>query len=183
MYFVSRVFELSGLSHFAALMRNVSANAYLRNPLARAFRMGRHFLLQVKGRIIFGRKVGILGNFTVINPANVTIGAGCGINHEVFILGANKIEIGSNVVLSARCMLIDSGLELRGFAATEFPAHTSSFIRIEDGAWIGAAAIILPGVVVGRKSVVGAGSVVTKEVAAFTIVAGNPARVVGRTDE
>ena len=131
---------------------------------------------------MFGRSVGILGNFTVLNPANVSIGSNCGVNHGVFILGANRIEIGSYVILSARCMLLDSGLELSKFSAAEFPSHTSSFIKIEDGVWIGAGAIILPGVTIGKKSVVGAGSVVTRNVPPFTVVAGNPARPIGRTD-
>jgi len=146
------------------------------------FSLFRYMLLQLKGLIIFGKSVGVLGNFTVVNPRNVFIGRHCGINHGVFILGQNRIDIGSGVVLSARCMLIDSGLELKNFAFIEFPSHFGNFIRIEDGVWIGAGAIILPGVTLGRKSVVGAGSVVTKDVPPFTVVAGNPARPIGRTD-
>lgn len=138
--------------------------------------------LNLYGYLIFGRRVGVLGYFTICNPSNVSIGANCGINHGVFILGRKRIEIGSGVVLSAHCMLIDSGLDLKGYSTKPFPEHTDSFIRIEDDAWIGAGAIILPGVTIGRKSVVGAGSVVTKDVPAFTVVAGNPARAIGRTD-
>ena len=147
------------------------------------FRKLAHAWLQLKGRIVFGKRVGILGDFTVVNPANVTIGEHCGINHGVFILGHERIKIGNHVVLSARVMLIDTGLEVAGFAKAEFPAHTSSAIRIEDGAWIGAGAIVLAGVTVGKKSVVGAGSIVTRDVPPYSIVAGNPARVIGRTDE
>lgn len=142
-----------------------------------------HYFLQIKGYLVFKRKVGILGNFIVVNPRNVVIGVHCGINHGVFILGANRIEIGSYVILSARCMLIDSGLELKNYVHIDFPKHSSNSIKIGDGAWIGAGAIILPGVTVGKKSVVGAGSIVTKDVPAFTIVAGNPARPIGRTDD
>ena len=147
------------------------------------FRKLSHYLLQLKGWIVFGKRVGILGNFTVANPSNVTIGRHCGINQDVFILGHHRVEIGDYVVLSARVMIIDTGLQIAGFAKAEFPAHVSAPVRIEDGAWIGAGAIILPGVTIGRKSVVGAGSIVTRDVAACSIVAGNPARVIGRTDE
>lgn len=147
------------------------------------FSILRYVLLQLKGWMIFGKSVGVLGNFTVVNPKNVHIGKHCGINHGVFILGHNRIEIGSHVVLSARVMLIDSGLVLKDFQKSEFPSHFPSFVCIQDGAWIGVGAIILPGVTVGRKAVVGAGSVVTKDVDPFTIVAGNPARLIGRTDE
>lgn len=54
---------------------------------------------------------------------------------------------------------------------------------VEEGASIGAHATILPGVRLGRYCMVGAGSVVTKDIAPFTLVAGNPARVIGRVDE
>ena len=54
---------------------------------------------------------------------------------------------------------------------------TTQGIVVEDGAWIGGGAIILDGVRIGRNAVVGAGAVVTKDVPAYTIVAGNPARV------
>ncbi|MFN2628822.1 MAG: hypothetical protein ABR569_09335 [Gaiellaceae bacterium] len=50
---------------------------------------------------------------------------------------------------------------------------------IEDGAWIGHGAIILPGRKIGRGAIVGAGSVVTRDVAPLEIVGGNPARVIG----
>lgn len=55
--------------------------------------------------------------------------------------------------------------------------------RVEDGASIGAGAVLLPGVVVGVRAVVGAGSVVTRSVAPGDVVVGNPARPVGRRDE
>jgi acetyltransferase-like isoleucine patch superfamily enzyme len=142
----------------------------------------RYAWLQLKGLRVFGRRVGILGDFTVVNPANVRIGRDCGINHGVFILGAARIEIGDGVVLSAGAMLLDSGLDLANYATTAVPAHVNSYVVIEDGVWIGARAIVLPGVTVGRKSVVGAGSIVTRDVPPFAIVVGNPARQVGRTD-
>jgi acetyltransferase-like isoleucine patch superfamily enzyme len=56
-------------------------------------------------------------------------------------------------------------------------------VHLREGCWIGAGAIILPGVTVGRNAVVGAGAVVTRDVADFTLVAGNPARVIRRTDD
>ena len=142
----------------------------------------RYAYRQFRGLLIFRRRVGVFGHFTVGNARNIRIGRDCGINHGVFILGHNRIEIGDGVVLSAASMLIDSGLETFGFAASIRPKHIESFVVIEDGAWIGAGAIILPGVTVGKKSIVGAGSVVSRDVPAFTIVAGNPARQIGRTD-
>jgi acetyltransferase-like isoleucine patch superfamily enzyme len=51
-------------------------------------------------------------------------------------------------------------------------------VRIEKGCWIGEKVIILPGVNIGERSIIGAGSVVTKSIPAYSIAVGNPARVI-----
>lgn len=135
----------------------------------------RFWLLQLKGFMCFGRRVGVLGDFIVVNPQRVSVGRDLGINHGVFILGHTGIEIGDGVVLSARCMLLDGGLDVTKFIDQEFPAHVGGAIKIGNGVWVGAGAIILPGVTIGEKAIVGAGSVVTKDVPDFAVVAGNPA--------
>ena len=139
--------------------------------------------LEVKWWLILKKRVGVFGNFTVVHPENVSIGNDCGINHGVFILGASKIQIGSRVVLSARCMLIDAGLNSTEFGIKPFPDHSYGPIIIEDGVWIGAGAIILPGVCIGRNSIIGAGSVVTKNIPDGSLAVGNPARVVKKLYE
>ncbi len=141
-------------------------------------------LLRLRGWWLFGRwDVGIFGPFTVLRPKNVRLGANCAINHEVFLHGAAGITIGNDVVLSARCMLIDASLNRDGFAATATRHYQNKPITIEDGVWVGAAAVILPGVTIGRRSIIGAGSVVTRDVPPFTIVAGNPARAIGTVEQ
>jgi acetyltransferase-like isoleucine patch superfamily enzyme len=136
----------------------------------------KRYRLAAKGRRLFGRKVAVFGDFTVIHPENVKIGDNCAINHGVFIVARCGIEIGDDVVLSARAMLIDVGLDPKTFAEPEARKYTEGRIRVGRGAWIGAGAIILPGVTVGERSVVGAGSVVTRDVPPLSVVAGNPAR-------
>ena len=51
-------------------------------------------------------------------------------------------------------------------------------VSVQTGAWIGAGAIILPGVSIGRNSVIGAGAIVTKDIPPFSVAVGNPARVI-----
>jgi len=134
-----------------------------------------YYVLQLKAFTVFGRRVHAHGNFKVGNSKNVTIGNHCGINEGVYILGHSRTSIGNRVVLSARVMLIDSGLDL---SASSRP-HLDGRIIIEDDVWVGAGAVILDGVHVGRGAVVGAGAVITRDVAPGDIVAGVPARRIG----
>lgn len=129
---------------------------------------------QVYGYIYFGKRVYVHGRFKVGIKKNLFLGDRCSINHDVYILAYNKIVIGDDVTLSARCMLVDSGLDL------DKPGHKhiNSSIELKRGSWIGAGAIILPGVTVGECSVVGAGSVVSRDVPPYSVVAGNPAKVI-----
>lgn len=133
-----------------------------------------YYVLQVRGLLVFRKRVYVHGWFKVGNARNISIGNRCSINEGVYLLGRCRIDIGNEVTLSARCMLIDSGLQL----GVEQREHIDGPIAVEDGAWIGAGAIVLPNVRIGRKSVVGAGSVVTRDVPPYAIVAGNPARVI-----
>lgn len=134
----------------------------------------RHYFLQLYGLFLFRKRVYVHGLFRVGNSKNVFIGNGCHINSGVYILGNLKVVIGNNVVLSVDAKVLDAGLNLDFSGDLK---HLSSSVIIEDGAWIGAGAIILPGVIVGDHSVVAAGAVVTKDVPSSVIVAGNPAKI------
>jgi acetyltransferase-like isoleucine patch superfamily enzyme len=142
----------------------------------------KRYWLASKARRRFGRRVAVFGDFTVIQPRNVRIGSNCAINHGVFIIGKCGIDIGDEVVLSARVMLIDATLDPATFGEPSDRKYVDDPIRIERGAWIGAGAIILPGVTIGERSVVGAGSVVTHDVPPLSVVAGNPARLIRKID-
>ena len=128
--------------------------------------------------LVLGKRVSAHGFFEVQGPENVNIGTGCSINAGVFILGRGKTTIGNDVTLSARVMLIDAGLD----PESKDRIHVESYVRIHDRVWIGAGAIVLPGVTIGEGSVVGAGSVVTKDIGPYSIAIGNPARVVKAID-
>jgi acetyltransferase-like isoleucine patch superfamily enzyme len=119
------------------------------------------------------------------------------IGNNVFIGGrsligsACNINIGDDVLISYDCMIQDNDNHHSSYSVRKNDTrdwkngqqHNWSItpqkaIHIEKGAWIGAKAIILKGVTIGEGSVVGAGSVVTKDVKPYTIVAGNPARLI-----
>ena len=144
------------------------------------YKLIKYLILQIYGFLIFKKRVNVFGWFTVVNKNNIVMGNNCAINSGVFFLGRDEIVIGDNVILSARCMLIDAGLEADNYLNLKEPIHnyTKSFIHIEDNVWVGAGAIILPGVTICRNSIIAAGAVVTKDVPSYVVVAGNPARII-----
>jgi len=117
-----------------------------------------------------------------IGSTRIVIGRGCSINHGVFLDGSAPVTLGRNVSLGMNVLVI-TGTHQPGSAVNRADgAFTAGPVTIEDGAWIGAAAIILPGVTIGHGAIVGAGSVVMKDVSPDTVVLGNPARLVRRLD-
>ncbi len=103
----------------------------------------------------------------------IRIGARVFLNCGTVIISVDEVVIGDDVAFAHEVMVIDShshGVEGR--------PHVDAPVRIGDGTWIGARAMVLPGVTIGRRVLVAAGSVVTRDVPDDVLVAGNPARVV-----
>ena len=133
--------------------------------------------LKIYGIVVTGnRTTRTHGFFRILKRRNVRIGDRCEFNTGVIIQGRRDVRIEDDVVLSPGCILMDSGFDVDSFAVEGARKHIDSFILIKRGSWIGTGAIILPGVTVGEHSIVGAGSVVTKDVEPYTVVAGNPAK-------
>lgn len=96
----------------------------------------------------------------------------------------SEIRIGSHVMFGPEVVVIGGGhnADVPGTFMTEVHQKSGNEdlgVVIEDDVWIGARAIILRGVLVGRGAIIGAGAVVTKSVPPYSIVGGNPARVIG----
>jgi len=103
----------------------------------------------------------------------IRIGDRVFINSGVVLFSAHAITIGNDVAIANEAYLMDTDSHgVEGRPVKEAP------IVIGDGTWIGARAIILPGVTIGRRCLVAAGAVVSRDVPDDTLVAGNPAREV-----
>ena len=139
-----------------------------------------------RGGVTLGDNVRIAA-FTVIEATGVIarlgegfeIGANSNLGHFSYVGAAGGVQIGQGVLIGQR---VSFHSENHVFDRPDIPIKaqgvTQRGIVIEDDCWLGAGAVFLDGVTVGRGSVIAAGSVVTKDVAAYSVMAGVPAKLV-----
>jgi acetyltransferase-like isoleucine patch superfamily enzyme len=119
----------------------------------------------------------IFGNITV------KIGNETFIGHQSIITGGlATIEIGSYCDISDRVSIVCGSHEIDALGLRAAGKGIGKDIKIGDGVWIGYGAIILPGVTIGNKAIIAAGSVVNKDVEEGTIVGGNPMKFIRKID-
>jgi acetyltransferase-like isoleucine patch superfamily enzyme len=103
----------------------------------------------------------------------IRIGDRVFINCGTVLLSVLEVEIGDDVALANEVYIMDSNSH-----GVEGRPHVEAPVRIGNGTWVGARAMVLPGVTIGQRVVVGAGAVVTRDVPDDVLIAGNPAQVV-----
>jgi acetyltransferase-like isoleucine patch superfamily enzyme len=134
---------------------------------------------------IFPYKLFKIGNYSIIEDfATVNNGVGeviIGNNSRIGIGNTiiGPVTIGHNVILAQNVVIsgLNHGYRDITLPPNDQPVSTDS-IKIEDDCWIGANVVITSGVTIGKHVVVGAGSVVTKDIPAFSVVVGNPAKII-----
>ena len=165
----------------------------------KGIRYGRNFTVMGKVSIVGEGKVTIGNNFYMtsgnhVNPISSNLqGSILTDNPKVEIhIGDNvgmsstrmwihdRLEIGDNVKIGACVLLIDTDTHPIDYKVRCQSNEGTKFapIIIEDDVWIGAHSIVLKGVTIGARSIIGAGSVVTKSIPADCIAAGNPCKVI-----
>lgn len=168
------------LSRFAAHCLNYATNHLVNRIPSYAFRRG--WYSQVMG-IEMGSGAAVqLGCYLwSYGPRSnrrlkTTIGARSIINRGCCIDARNGLRIGADVSISPEVAILTTQHDLND---PEFSLQGRAVV-IEDHVWIGMRATVMPGVTIGRGAVVAAGAMVTKDVASLDIVAGVPARPIGR---
>lgn len=111
---------------------------------------------------------------------DISLGDNSGIGVNALI--SSKVTIGDDVMMGPDCIILTAnhGMERNGVPMWKQKHEQPRPVVIGNDVWIGARVIILPGVHIGDGCIIGAGSVVTKDVEPYSIVAGNPARLIGK---
>ena len=123
-----------------------------------------------------GKAITIEPNFFCDYGFNIEFGENCYINHNCVILDCAPVTFGENVLIGPNC----------GFYSAAHPItveernswiESAQPITVGDNVWFGGNVVVLPGVTIGKNSVIGAGSVVTKDIPESVVAVGNPCKV------
>jgi acetyltransferase-like isoleucine patch superfamily enzyme len=136
--------------------------------------------LRGNGRLVFGRGITLMGNVVPIEfisheGACITIGDHTFINYGSSISAHQLVTIGRHCLLGHYTFILDNNEHDLMQHRTLPPSEP---VVIEDYVWIGSRVCVLPGVRIGHHSAIGAGSIVTTDIPADCLAAGNPARVI-----
>jgi acetyltransferase-like isoleucine patch superfamily enzyme len=188
-----RGFILSFFVHSPTRIMLIGKNVDIRNP--RYIKIGKNFKIEdnseLQGKSLKGIEIGnsvTIGRGAMIRPSGyykgefgegLKIGDGSSIGAMNYIGCAGFIEIGKNVMIGPSVNLI---AENHNFADANIPMKEQGVnrkgIKIEDDCWIGTQSTVLDGVTIGEGSIIAAGAVVTKDIPAFSIVGGVPAKII-----
>ena len=147
-------------------------------PRHRFFNVLKSVYMRLQGAKIGKRVVFYPG--IMINPLfNITLGDDVDLAFGVIITTAGSVYIGDRTLIGYRTQIVSANHIIPPNRGRIFGSgHDKKPIRIENDAWIGANCVITAGVTIGEGAVVAAGSVVTKDVAPYTIVGGVPAKLI-----
>ncbi len=118
------------------------------------------------------------------NEPIITIGDNCNIGQRLSLLAGGKITIGNHVLMASDILITSENHSINPEDKKHYmdqPLQCAD-VEIKDGCWIGEKVCIMPGVTIGKKCVIGAGSIVTKSIPDYSIAVGNPARVIKKYD-
>ena len=133
---------------------------------------------------LVGELIGEVGPSCHVEPpfrcdygCNITMGSQVFVNFDCTILDCARVTIGDRVKFGPNVRLYTAAHPIDARERASLREYAKP-ITIEDDVWLGGGCIVLPGVRIGARSVIGAGSVVTKDIPADTVAVGNPCRVV-----
>lgn len=168
------------VEELSAERENAKDLCYKFNSLPAAMRKERNEVLQK----LFGKcseDTLIESNFYCDYGYNISVGKNFYINHNCVMLDCAPITFGDNVLIGPNCGFYTAIHPLNSKERATF-IETAKPITVGNDVWIGGNVTVLPGVTIGDNVVVGAGSVVTKDVPSNVVVVGNPCKILKNID-
>ncbi len=138
-------------------------------------RMRNLLLKKILGKI--GKSFLIEQPFMCDYGYNIEIGENFCANHNLLILDSAKVKIGDNVLIGPNCSFYTSTHPIN-YKERELGTELAKPINIGNNVWLGGNVVVLAGVTIGKNSVIGAGSVVSKDIPPNAVAVGNPCRVI-----
>ena len=126
-----------------------------------------------------GKNIRLRMPLVVYHPEHLSLGDSVDIGEFAVLRASGGLRIGDRVLVAAHAVLTTRG---HPQSLPRYGMAEDAPIVVENDVWIGAGAIVLPGVTIGRGAIVAAGAVVTENVAPFTVVGGVPARPIGQVE-
>jgi acetyltransferase-like isoleucine patch superfamily enzyme len=163
--------------HWELMRREAFARWPVHGNLLEALREGR---LEIGSGVLLEPDVWL----TAPAPGRIKIGGGSFLNLGVMVAAAELVEIGEHCMLANGCFVTDAD---HRFDDPDKPVPWQGFTsegptRLGDNVWCGANVVITGGVTIGERCVIGANSVVTHDIPAFSVAAGAPARVLRQVE-
>jgi acetyltransferase-like isoleucine patch superfamily enzyme len=167
--------KIVSILYYSHRFGSLGTGSFIRRPLAlinaKDITIGTDCFIRDGARLEIVRRPGL--------PAGqLIIGNNVSIEQDAHIVACDRVTIGNFVAIAPRCTIVDTthpvGVEADGNRATQIDL-ARSFITIGDRVFIGANVIILPGVTIGENSIIGAGSLVSRDIPANCVAVGSPA--------
>lgn len=167
--------KIISILYYSHRFGSLGRGSFIRRPLAlingRGISIGTDSFIRDGARLETIRRPGMA-------PGRMIIGNNVSIEQDAHIVACDTVTIGNFVAIAPRCTIVDTthpvGVEADGNRATQIDLQRS-FITIGDRAFLGANVIVLPGVTIGENSIIGAGSLVSRDIPANCVAVGSPA--------
>lgn len=176
----TQYYKLKGVIVYRIAFKQFGKGSYIRRPL----------LILNPSFISIGKRVGIRDGIRleVIDRGgmipSLMIGDNANIEQNVHIVCQSRISIGRDVSITSNCSIVDVEHRYHDVNAPQKIGarlhHDGSFVEIGDGSFLGIGVVVLPNVKIGRYCIVGANSVVSRDIPDFSVAAGVPAKVLKR---
>lgn len=124
-----------------------------------------------------GEQIIVEQNFWCDYGYNIFVGENFYMNHNCIILDGAKVEFGDNVFIAPNCGFYTAGHPL-DYETRNKGLEYAKPIKVGNNVWIGGNVIVLPGVTIGDNTIIGAGSIVTKDIPSNVVAVGNPCKVI-----